>query len=124
MGGRARRQLDAKPADPHAVHLLIRQTCRVDGHRVARLRAAPERVEHQACHGPRPILRQTRVDGLVEVVDRHRPGDQQRAVVDPGEGVVRQVVLALDLADDLLEDVSIVTIPAVPPYSSTTTASC
>ena len=42
---------------------------------------------------------------LVEVVDRERAVDAHRVVVDLLERLVRQVVLVLDLADDLLEQV-------------------
>ena len=48
--------------------------------------------------------REVGADGLVEVVDRHRASDRDRAVVDHVSRV-GQVVLVLDLADELLEDV-------------------
>ncbi len=42
---------------------------------------------------------------LVEIVDREGAVDADRTLVDPLQRLVREVVLVLDLADDLLEDV-------------------
>ena len=53
-------------------------------------------------------------EGLVEVVDGHRSRDQERVVVDACEGVVGQLELAFDLADESSRMSSIVTMPAVP----------
>ena len=51
------------------------------------------------------LLRQLGAELLVEVVDRERAVDADAVVVDPLDRLVGQVVLVLDLADDLLEQV-------------------
>ena len=57
-----------------------------------------------------------------EVVDGHSGRHPEPAVPERLDARGVPVVLVGDLPDDLLEDVPMVTRPAVPPYSSTTTA--
>jgi hypothetical protein len=68
------------------------------------LRAAAERAEHEARHGPDSGFQEGCADGLVEVIDGHRSRDKDRAVLFAVQ-VVGEVVFALDLADDLFDDV-------------------
>src|ERR687898_292177 len=51
------------------------------------------------------LLRQLLRELLVEVVDRERSVDEHAAVLEPLDRLVGEVVLVLDLADDLLEQV-------------------
>ena len=73
--------------------------------RVARLGLMAEQAEDEA--RDRVVVLDGQVDPelLVEVVDRERPVDVDRLVVDPLDRLVREVELVLDLADDLLEQV-------------------
>ena len=80
--------LDAKPRDAYPVHVLDRQSHRADGHLVTRLRAVAESVEDEAGHAARAVLGQLRADGFVEVIDRHRSRNLERALIDVGESVV------------------------------------
>ena len=66
---------------------------------------AAELAEDEAGDRVVVLLGQVAAEALVEVVDRERAVDPHRVVVDPLDGLVRQVELVLDLADDLLEQV-------------------
>ena len=66
---------------------------------------APELAEDEAGDRVVVLLRQVGLELLVEVVDRERAVDPDVALVDALDRLVREVVLVLDLAHDLLEQV-------------------
>ena len=73
--------------------------------RVALLGRAAEPAEDEARDRVVVLLRHRLVELLVEVVDRERAVDADAPLVELLDRLVRQVVLVLDLADDLLEEV-------------------
>src|SRR5579862_810985 len=74
-------------------------------HLVARLGGTSEQAEHESSDRVVVLIGQVDVELLVEVVDRERAVDPDRVVVDPLDGLVRQVELVLDLTDDLLDEI-------------------
>jgi hypothetical protein len=64
-----------------------------------------ERGQHQAGHRLEVLLGQAPVERLVQLVDVGAGGHPVAAVGQPLDGGGRAVVLVLDLADDLLDDV-------------------
>ena len=72
---------------------------------VALLGRTPELTEDEAGNRVVVLLRQVGLELLVEVVDRERAVDPHVALVDALDRLVREVVLVLDLAHDLLEQV-------------------
>ncbi len=103
--GRRVRQDDPQARDARAVDLGDPELDVGRDQLVAHDGPPPEVREDEPGEGSRALLRQLGAHRLVEVVDRQGAGHRERAVVDPGDGRVREVVLVLDLADDLLEDV-------------------
>jgi len=62
------------------------------------------------------------VEQLLECLHAQEAADHVFAVAHVDDGRFLFLVLVRDLANDLFDDVSMVMMPAVPPYSSTTTA--
>ena len=114
-----RLELDLEALDARPVDLDDPEEQAVGLDLVARLRGPAEHPEDEP--GERVVLlRQIGAEAFVEVVDRERAVDADAVVRDLLDRLVGQVVLVLDLADDLLEQVLSVTIPCTEPYSSTT----
>src|SRR6266545_3313881 len=107
-GGRGlarRREGDRQLLDARALDLVDAEAQAVVLDLVAALRRAPELAEDEAADRVVVLLRQLDAELLVEVVDREGAVDADRVGVEPLDGLVRQVELVLDLADDLLEHV-------------------
>ena len=99
------------PAEAHAVdplalgvHDLDHEAAVVDP--LARARDAAEGRRHQAADRPHVVAVGERgLQRLLQPVDVHAAGDQERAVGLDADRLRLQVVLVLDLAHDLLDDV-------------------
>src|ERR671919_1402119 len=100
-----REELDLEPLDARAVDLDHLEAEAVIGDLVASLGGSSELPEDEACNRVVVLLWQLLLELLVEVVDRERAVDAQAPVLEPFQRLVREVVLVLDLADDLLEQV-------------------
>src|SRR5688500_5382622 len=98
-------ELDLEPLDPRAVHLDHDEPQAVVLDLVPLLRRAPQRTEDEARDRVVVLLRQLLGELLVEVVDGERAVDEHATVLELLDGLVGEVVLVLDLADDLLEQV-------------------
>ena len=72
---------------------------------LADFRDAPGFVQHQAGDGDGHVLRQAPAELAVEVVDRHVALADQAAVLALHDAALDGVVLVLDVAGDLLDDV-------------------
>ena len=77
----------------------------MEGEDLAGLGDRPRLVDDEAGDGRRLLVGQVPVHGAVEVADRHRAVDIDRAVRLRPHALHRDVVLVVDVADDLLEDV-------------------
>ncbi len=77
----------------------------VEGEGLARLGDDARLVDDEAGDGGRLVVGQVPVHGAVEVADRHRAVDIDRAVRLRADALDGDVVLVGDVADDLLEDV-------------------
>src|SRR5439155_7996394 len=96
---------DGEAVDARAFDLDDLEAHAVVGDLVAGLRGAAEEAEDEAGHRVVVLVREVGPEPLVEVVDRKRPVDPDRVLVDLLDRLVREVELVLDLADDLLEQV-------------------
>jgi hypothetical protein len=98
-------ELDFESLDPRAFDLDDAEAERVRPDLVSGLRRPAEQIEHVARDCVVILVLQVGAELLVEVVDRERPVDPDRGVVDALDRLVRQVELVLDVADDLLDQV-------------------
>src|SRR5215211_5203594 len=99
------RELGLQPLDARAGHLDHLEADAVPFDRVPLLRRPPDLAEHEAGDGVVVLGGQVGPELLVEVVDREGAPDEDRPLVEALDRLIRQVVLVLDLADDLLEHV-------------------
>ena len=110
-----RRSVDLLDADLRAVDLAPRRPAR--GRRPRASNASPASVRGpSSCGSAAPV-------GLVEVVDRHRARDQRRVCSSTRSSSFDGRSYSSSISPTISSSTSCsVTIPAVPPYSSTTTA--
>src|SRR4051794_40629858 len=100
-----RLERDGEPVDALPFHRVDVEDHAVVRDLVAGCGGAAEAAKDEAGKGVVVLLRQGDLDLLVEVVDREGAADPDLPVVEPLDGLVRQVELVLDLAHDLLEHV-------------------
>src|SRR3954468_1074997 len=101
-GGRGN---DSQLGDAGALALQNFEPEAVECINLANFGDAPGLVQHQAGDGDGDVLRQLPAELAVEVADRHVALADQAAVLAPDDAAADRVVLVLDVADDLLDDV-------------------
>src|SRR5690349_12532971 len=72
---------------------------------LADLGDAPRLVQHEPCDGDGDVLGQPPAELAIEVADRHVALADQAAILAPDHAALDGVVLVLDVAGDLLDDV-------------------